>query len=1080
MNKIDRKYTMGFETYSRTPTNGIPQPQQQQQQRSFASLAQQQRERINNTDNNNASVLANAQFSLARWFADRILPFKKPTQTSVPLERTKVSRNNQQRTTTTPTIINSQNGTIEKLPVDVMLGMEALASKQTMVSTTAMDLTNAITDVIDETSRMSLSTTESTQMEKRVFAAVLEAATTADTEERKQLFEPQETILLPFQTRYSSWKTKRATELENQLDHLDSILQERAVESSKKAVDLLRSREVTQALIQGEGLNPNLTGCTDLLEAVPALWKQTISSKIEEKLEEIVKTSSNLLKECVLASGGLPKEATIADKVRLRRLMEFCSSVHERTAQRAAALKQLMENDVMNVVSEAYNEAAQTKLSGPKQHQDILRSVPEIPTEAVKNIQQRFAKALDTNLIRLDSMAQEIDSSATTVIAALKTNPSEIAKDQSALLRKRKVADSPAEATPMEDASTQENKTLSTNDDKMDWTSSTRNKKKRKTGNPQVTTALRTVPRLPSSTCSSLQELCIQKIRENILNLTTNHLQFRLPEELLQRVISNLVSTRSISYETLEKVLSPFSQVLSLDNSIQLNNFSCSLISRTCRQLRSLSLSGCVNITTEGVVEIVQSVPYLEVLNLEGCPLVGNAALLELGKRCPNLRSLNVRGCSQLTDSAFTELNNDVNNQIQELDISNLPNLTERGIKGFLGRCFNFASLKLSGNKTVTNDCIEILAVNNSSILRNLEIVGCENLTDASIRALSSYCSNLRSLNISFCKGISPHAFSVKTPSCILFPELAEIDLTRILNMNDETVKQLTTRCPKLESINLSSCEEVTEVGIDALAKNCNTRLLECNLSNCPHVDDSSVVHLANHCPNLRRVSLYNCHGVTDSAIEHLASMCKSLISLDLSSCEKVTDRSLIRLSQSCPSLEVLCVEETTITNEGIVEIARSCRSLNTLKLAYCKGLMDAGLAELARGCPEMRHLDLSYCNNFSLGAIQSALSQWTNLKELHLRGYNAISTAGLRHPRITTLDISWCKNLEDAAVVELGRGCPSLTDLDLAWCPNLTANAVRFLAQECLLSNVNLRGCVNIQVNSKTKRLPSSLTIYR
>jgi hypothetical protein len=134
--------------------------------------------------------------------------------------------------------------------------------------------------------------------------------------------------------------------------------------------------------------------------------------------------------------------------------------------------------------------------------------------------------------------------------------------------------------------------------------------------------------------------------------------------------------------------------------------------------------------------------------------------------------------------------------------------------------------------------------------------------------------------------------------------------------------------------------------------------------------------------------------------------------------------------------------------------------------VGYSKGLTDAALATIVAGCAELQSLDLSYCNSAQLtgAGIEAAIGQLKALDALSLRGATAGAGARIVHDRLSSLNLSWCKTLQDDALERFAEGCPSLRHIDLAWCDQITGAAVHRLAQKLAsLRSFNLRGCHKI-----------------
>ena len=64
----------------------------------------------------------------------------------------------------------------------------------------------------------------------------------------------------------------------------------------------------------------------------------------------------------------------------------------------------------------------------------------------------------------------------------------------------------------------------------------------------------------------------------------------------------------------------------------------------------------------------------------------------------------------------------------------------------------------------------------------------------------------------------------------------------------------------------------------------------------------------------------------------------------------------------------------------------------------------------------------------------------------------------------LTTLNLTYCSKITDAALEAVASGCKQLTKLNLAYCSNITDAAVVAVASGCKqLTTLNLHSCSNI-----------------
>ena len=122
---------------------------------------------------------------------------------------------------------------------------------------------------------------------------------------------------------------------------------------------------------------------------------------------------------------------------------------------------------------------------------------------------------------------------------------------------------------------------------------------------------------------------------------------------------------------------------------------------------------------------------------------------------------------------------------------------------------------------------------------------------------------------------------------------------------------------------------------IELLARHSGTRLKTLKLKKCTDITDKAVFALAQHCSQLRKVSL----------------ACK----------DKITDASIIALSNVCVTLEDLELDECNLVTDAVLQ-AVACRHGATLKdLSFygSREVTDVGVLALALHCPHLTRIDL-------------------------------------------------------------------------------------------------------------------------
>ncbi|OXU17208.1 hypothetical protein TSAR_005814, partial [Trichomalopsis sarcophagae] len=226
---------------------------------------------------------------------------------------------------------------------------------------------------------------------------------------------------------------------------------------------------------------------------------------------------------------------------------------------------------------------------------------------------------------------------------------------------------------------------------------------------------------------------------------------------------------------------------------------------------------------------------------------------------------------------------------------------------------------------------------------------------------------------------------------------------------------------PKLHSLNLSGCFNMSDAGINSALSQPFSSLTQLNLSYCKHITDASLGKIAQSLKNLETLDLGGCTNVTNSGLHVIAWGLKSLKRLDVKSCWHVSDQGIGYLAGINSdaggnlALEHLGLQDVQrLTDEGLRSISLGlATSLKSINLSFCVQITDNGMKHIAK-ITSLRELDLRNCD-----ISESAMA---NLAE--------------GGSRITSLDVSFCDKVGDQALQHISQGLFNLKSLGLSACP--------------------------------------------
>lgn len=265
--------------------------------------------------------------------------------------------------------------------------------------------------------------------------------------------------------------------------------------------------------------------------------------------------------------------------------------------------------------------------------------------------------------------------------------------------------------------------------------------------------------------------------------------------------------------------------------------------------------------------------------------------------------------------------------------------------------------------------------------LEVLELVVCE-MTDASLRALSGFCTGLKELVLEDNPAVTDEGLSALAG----MPSLERLSLSDCECVTDDGVCRLLAALPRLTWLGLGGCDRLTDVSAAAIARLTGLRTLD--LSGCFNMTSAGIRGLsqltrmeelflvrARWIMRRRDGHLVGVHfltaprtahtamsprfdpsllpwqadhplELTGEAVKDLVAAMPSLVSLVLTNCREMEGEGLVGLSQ-LQHLTELDVSDCDLVDDAVLEACGHCPALRKLCLAGTS-VSDAGLAALA------------------------------------------------------------------------------------------------------------------------------------
>ncbi|RHY30491.1 hypothetical protein DYB32_004276 [Aphanomyces invadans] len=239
---------------------------------------------------------------------------------------------------------------------------------------------------------------------------------------------------------------------------------------------------------------------------------------------------------------------------------------------------------------------------------------------------------------------------------------------------------------------------------------------------------------------------------------------------------------------------------------------------------------------------------------------------------------------------------------------------------------------------------------------------------------------------------------------------------------------------PRLQSLHLANCTQVTSQGMFSLADRPHHSflpLLQLDVSGCVKITDSGLLVILTHCPKLETLSISHIpglEGLTLYAVLAQQRLTPSLLThVDLSHTKSLHFSALPTIARGCGRrLTHLNVTNTHgISDDGLVALGRHCPNLEVLTLHGCCDVSDSGIVHLVQYVPVVHPHDADF-------ELHPTTTRCTQLRSVDLTGCVLVTSIGIvaiasHCPHLTTLTLHGVHHVDSTAHEELAVRCRRL-----------------------------------------------------
>uniref|UniRef100_A0A663EL02 Protein AMN1 homolog n=1 Tax=Aquila chrysaetos chrysaetos TaxID=223781 RepID=A0A663EL02_AQUCH len=220
-----------------------------------------------------------------------------------------------------------------------------------------------------------------------------------------------------------------------------------------------------------------------------------------------------------------------------------------------------------------------------------------------------------------------------------------------------------------------------------------------------------------------LLDLCLQCLTKNLSRYAADIKS--LPPNIKDKLITLMSRQGQITDSNISEVLHPAVESLDLRDCDISDNALLQLYN--CKQLKKINLNSCkenrLGITSEGVIALALSCPYLCEASFKRCCDITDSGVLALALNCQFLQIVNLGSCSGIMDASLQALGENCKflhsvdfSSTREIHMERCVNLTDVAVEAVLTCCPKIHIFLFHGCPLVTDrsrDVLEQLVISN-------------------------------------------------------------------------------------------------------------------------------------------------------------------------------------------------------------------------------------------------------------------------------------------------------------------------------------------------------------------------------
>jgi len=229
-------------------------------------------------------------------------------------------------------------------------------------------------------------------------------------------------------------------------------------------------------------------------------------------------------------------------------------------------------------------------------------------------------------------------------------------------------------------------------------------------------------------------------------------------------------------------------------------------IAANCPHLKYLCLMGCWDVTDASVTTLAESCGEIEFIDFSNCRKLGDEGLAAIMANCTKISNISLSYCKNISNDIFAFPQRWFG--IEHLNLQRCTGITDDGFAKIEGMELALKTLSLSDCSFLTSDTINYIS-SSCSLLKNLSLSFCCALNEDFASKLIEGCKKLEVLDVSFCgNAITDNSIEILLKG---LTNLQKLNVRGCAQLTDTGANHIILNGLNLKTLNISQCKGISK-----------------------------------------------------------------------------------------------------------------------------------------------------------------------------------------------------------------------------------------------------------------------------